>query len=442
MLYRIESRVSSQFARAAEDLGFGALAHDLFIELDPDGSGNISYYELMDHLRKTTNKRVEGVSRTAKRFLAGVAFSVSDLPDTVNPDLWNLTAGDPDQLREQICTVLAFHPTVRVVTLYALMSLDGSVQITRGNLRDALVRIGYKGADERSFLDELFRDIDSDHSGFLGIHDLNAWITRRVKRSDATKQLKLLRKPVDGCVPVALGLNAVQYPCPLKEVEWNVPALRTALQLMLIHAQLAPLDLLREWDKDESGSFSKQEFVRMMKRIVGNEDLWDDELRDVALAAFKEVSRGDTRIDVVEFEVWLNVGWLSLKRDFTGQPIQPVQSPACSPPHATPHAACPSTSGPPSTIASRRRSPRRLRRPSSAASSTTSSLYDLGASRGYAGRVYEEAPRREPKAPRRRRSGNVHAILLAPPPPQLTTSLSMGELSHAHRTNAALSAPC
>ena len=48
------------------------------------------------------------------------------------------------------------------------------------------------------------------------------------------------------------------------------------------------------------GSFSKQEFLVMLKKIVRDVDLWDSELRDVCHLAHKEVSGGDSRIDVVE----------------------------------------------------------------------------------------------------------------------------------------------
>ena len=38
---------SREFAQAAEDMGFGPLAHELFVELDPDGSGKVSHDEMV-----------------------------------------------------------------------------------------------------------------------------------------------------------------------------------------------------------------------------------------------------------------------------------------------------------------------------------------------------------------------------------------------------------
>ena len=62
---------AAEFALAVEDLGFTAtFAHDLFVELDDDNSGAVSYAELTQTLRE----RARSVSDGTKKFLTTLAF--------------------------------------------------------------------------------------------------------------------------------------------------------------------------------------------------------------------------------------------------------------------------------------------------------------------------------------------------------------------------------
>jgi len=123
-----------------------------------------------------------------------------------------------------------------------------------------------------------------------------------MKRAQKSKDLTFaLRDPTDP---------------PLTELPWEadgVHCLQLELQKVLIRAELCPLDLLRGYDSDGGGTFTRKEFVVMMKRIVNDDDLWDEVLRDVVKSAFQTISGGDKSIDIVEFERFLNKGWLQLK---------------------------------------------------------------------------------------------------------------------------------
>ena len=59
---------AAEFQHAAEDLGFGAISHDLFAELDPSGSGTVDGSELLSALK------LRGASREAKRFILGLSY--------------------------------------------------------------------------------------------------------------------------------------------------------------------------------------------------------------------------------------------------------------------------------------------------------------------------------------------------------------------------------
>ena len=417
-----------EFARAAEDLGFGAVGHDIFVELDPDESGTVSYSELIGFLKGSgASERVKSVSSEAKRFLTGVAYSVTDVGDAPDPLTWGLVAKDSNELRDELKAIMSKFPQVRVTTLFSIMTNGSSNPISRQGLPNALSRIGHCGGEEH-FYETLYAEIDLDKSGMFGLDDMTTWINNVEGVTSTALKLKLPRTANTGLLQTPIGMNAVPYPCPLNDVEWDVAALQKALQLMLIKAGISPLNLLRAWDKDDSGAFSKKEFLVMIKKMVNDPELWDDELRDVSQSAFQKVSAGDSSIDFTEFEQWLNQGWMKLKRQVKGIAELPAPAPAPAPaPDAFPMPTLP----PPSSTAKRR--------PQSAASSAGGStlsrattLYDLGSCRGYSGSVYDE--RKPLEMPRQKRKpGRALIMLLPPPSPALATSLSVGDLSHAVR---------
>ena len=301
-----------EFALAAEDLGFGPIAHDIFLELDPDESGNITHGELISFVKNAARARMPGVSNSAKNFLVGLAYEAS-APPRVLVDAAPWTVKSSSECREKIIEIVATHD-LRVYDIFRIMMMDENTEHLSGFAKFILgmERIGYAGKD-KALLEQIFREIDADGSGSFGMHDLHMWIHNRAAKSRKQKarKLVLLRKQIPGIRYVTIG--GAQYPCPLRQVIWDVQSLRKALQVMLIHGSMAPLDMLRAWDSDGSGSFSKQEFLHMLKKIVHDADLWDEELRDVACRSFKEAAKGDNAIDVVEYEQWLNTGWLQMK---------------------------------------------------------------------------------------------------------------------------------
>ena len=116
----------------------------------------------------------------------------------------------------------------------------------------------------------------------------------------------------------------VAYPCALSKVKWDAKSLRTALQIMLIDSCISPIDLMNAYDQDGSHSFSKKETLVMLKKIVNDNNLWDDGgMRELCHEVFKKAggNSGDRAIDATEFEVWLNVGWLQTMRALRGEAL-------------------------------------------------------------------------------------------------------------------------
>ena len=62
-----------EFYRLAEDLGFAELAHELFVEIDRDGSGSVTYLEVADP-RYLTRRKPKPASFAMRKFLTALAF--------------------------------------------------------------------------------------------------------------------------------------------------------------------------------------------------------------------------------------------------------------------------------------------------------------------------------------------------------------------------------
>ena len=230
--------------------------------------------------------------------------------------------------------------SARVSDLYFLLTNGHKSDLTKTELLMGMYRIGFEGDQDLIF--RLFADCDTDQSGIIGIDELYAFMNGRHTNTTRARELTFQR----------LGDDVDS----LYELEWSGTVLRGQLQRLLMHFGFVPLDLLRAWDKSGDGKFTGKEFKVMMKKILGNEKLWDEQVRDVVVQAFQTISgglatsplhhfaqsptypdtcitllkhcaliaialtdsraamhAGDKEIDVVEFERWLNKGWLERK---------------------------------------------------------------------------------------------------------------------------------
>ena len=51
----------------------------------------------------------------------------------------------------------------------------------------------------------------------------------------------------------------------------------------------------------------------MLKKIVNDNELWDQTLREVVTQAFTKVSKGDKSMNVIEFDQWILKGWMRMQ---------------------------------------------------------------------------------------------------------------------------------
>ena len=291
---------ASEFATACEDIGFGELANDMFIEFDPDNSGTVNHGEILAQIHRNQ------VSRDAKRFITEIAFDADREETDLDTSDWKLNAENKEQLRSEIQYLLREHdPPGRVPDLFRKMC-PNSDTMGREQFNKGMANIGFPDGNDW-LLDAAFKQIDLNGDGEFNQKELRDWINGVEIRKALAKQMTLRSRP---------GAAKVNF----IELDWNPALLREQLQLSLIHAGLAPLDLLRAWDRDGegkksgAGEFSRHEVLVMMKAFTRDLELWDAEVRDVVIETFTRLSGSDNLIDIEEFQKFLQGGWKVAKK--------------------------------------------------------------------------------------------------------------------------------
>ena len=195
--------------------GFGELAHDIFMELDGDESGSVSYSELMSLLRS----REHLVSQPCKKFLTELAFSGgrssepnpreperhdppaedslthragSGMLSTIAPN-WHVKAVDEDGLRRELNARLQ-EAGAKTSDLYRFMtSRKGkTVSLTLKEFTLALKAVGWSGSAEA--LADVFLAMDGDRSGVIGVGELNEWLHGRLSRRQRAKLVEKFKR--------------------------------------------------------------------------------------------------------------------------------------------------------------------------------------------------------------------------------------------------------
>lgn len=179
---------------------------------------------------------------------------------------------------------------------------------------ETLQKLGHMA--EVDVLRDIFSVICTDGDGTLGIAELFRWMTgvRRGGSSEQAGSSTITAKEV------TLRLRRSDEEVPLDEMSWTPDALRRELQYALLRNGLTPLELVSAYDKDGDRSFGKREFLRMMKLIVDDMDLWDGALRLTVQETFSRVGGSDQNIDLNEFQEWLSKGWQDRKDEPGAQP--------------------------------------------------------------------------------------------------------------------------
>jgi Ca2+-binding EF-hand superfamily protein len=286
-----------EFTLAIESMGFQTcFAQDLFCEMDTDHSGSITYDEFH---RQLSQIKLTG---SAQRFVANFTFrgahvrahaermgkdprrlsassSVAVLAgQTIDFGTWDVTADDEPGLRASLLHHLA-SSKLEPSTLFELLATASEVtseadavagagpnarpaagppvpprsHLTEDIFINGLQRLGYRG--DRALLSRIFADgIEKAKPDVASAHELQEWLNGVTGRRRIGRELHLL--------------HGLPETARLEDLEWTVNGLRNALVAMLQRHELAPLDLLRLWDKNRDADLSSHEFLVMIKALV------------------------------------------------------------------------------------------------------------------------------------------------------------------------------
>lgn len=220
------------------------IAHDLFLELDKDESGTVCYAEVV----KMIEGRNLSCGKKCKQFLASVAFERSygsEKIQEIDTSSWDLKVDTEEQLRRKLQQHL-LQSSTRISDLFSLLSCHHTLVLTKSVFVSRFNAIGVSAPD--SMLEQLFVAMDRDNSAFVGLEEIYKWMNGSMMRAQKSRELTFdHRDPLDP---------------PLRSIDWEQGGperLRKELQRLLIRTELCPIDLLRGYDRDGSGTFKRSE---------------------------------------------------------------------------------------------------------------------------------------------------------------------------------------
>jgi Ca2+-binding EF-hand superfamily protein len=287
-----------EFGKLCADMGFGAVSHELFRQLDQDQSGAIVYTELLDWVQDAKD------SAFSKQLLTSLAWSCDEAKKVDKQKMdtsgWVLRGQSAKEIRDELRGFLSSSGK-QVADLLMLFNEEGGsakLLIDESKFHVTLRRLGYKGLPQ--VLDECFAALDADGSGSVGFDELFEFV-------------RGYRHSLDPRSKVVNGLR-FRPPHPatsLVEVQWDVEALRMMIRDTLARAKLGASDVMKAWDKSGDLALNRSEWVSNVRALFRTSEarLWEDEVLAVVSQSFQEVQYGgdvrSTEISIQELERWL-----------------------------------------------------------------------------------------------------------------------------------------
>lgn len=297
-----------EFARACEDVGYGDIAYDIFIEFDPRNKGTVCAGEVLERIKAGR------ISRNAKRFVTELAFDADRQGIAINSSQWDLDVECKEALSARLLYHMREHdPPARVSDLFRALA-DERETLSKEEFATALTHLGLPPSS-RWIAEAAFKQMDVNGTLFCGESELTAWINGVEIRKAKASRLTFSSESTN-----------------MKELEWSPVILREQLQRALIDANLTPLDMLRALQaakygpsaddvrarslphKEHKGLLSKRQILVFMKKLVDDVPLWDEVVRDVVEETFLALSAGEKIVDVGEVQKFLFGGWMDVKR--------------------------------------------------------------------------------------------------------------------------------
>jgi Ca2+-binding EF-hand superfamily protein len=254
---------------------------------------------------------------------------------------WCLDASDGDLLGEQLRAGLARADASVVEVLgtfnrsKAGESVDGCDVDVKEFVSTMRKRLAYAGSSDA--LKEVFRRLDLDESGTIGLPELFSFVLGRANHVSTRKSgevanprgrvLDLLRaawieRREELLYPHEKKVLADEDDSDEEEGErrkdWALERLRAVTSVLLQHAGLSSVDLMNACDRDRSHEVSRKEWLHVFKRIFtglkhehdrDELDLWDLCQRRSVKGVFDRCAGKDNVVQSKDLDSWLAKGF-------------------------------------------------------------------------------------------------------------------------------------
>ena len=299
---------ATEFTSVCHDLGFGLMANQIFSSVDKDGSGTISYKELLQSFATAPPN-----DNNTKIVLTSLMTTFNDAKKEhqdrplIDTSSWKIRGLDVTSTRAELQALLrkSGETTADLMRVFDKDGRDDGGPIHL-NIDDAEFRfamrekLGFRGKNE--VLSEIFMALDENDNGQVGFHEIYEFI--RGKRHSLDPRG---RPDFEIELPLPVGVAS------LDDLYWDTDVLRTLIDEALQRCQAGAADLFRAWNGRRGLTRDQWEFkVQKSCLRTANVDLWVNELQPVISKAFDVVNdlvtggNVNPRISVIHLERWLD----------------------------------------------------------------------------------------------------------------------------------------
>ena len=275
-----------EFARAAEDVGFGAVANEIFEGLENKSTRTVSYRGLV----KALSEKVPSDTNT-KEMLSALVWtydkqSNEDAAIGINTSKWVISGRDVESVQAEL-RELFNQSEAHVIDLVKLFDQDAAstmfMQIDDMEFQNTMrTRLGDNGSTQ--VLEEGFASLDTNGDGFIGFDELFEFVRGRRHSLDERTRKVLQPKAIE--TPEGVTLD---------QIVWDEEVLQFLIRHTLEKHHTGPADLLRVWAGRAAGA-KKGLGIHLLSDSVhsyffgkSDLDLWEHEVKTVVKDAFKNM---------------------------------------------------------------------------------------------------------------------------------------------------------
>ena len=280
-----------EFTQAVEDMGFGEWAKELFAQLPQLPDRTVNYVTIIEGVKQMR------FSKSMQDFFLAMAWDGRRKLDIVIDDTQHpFTGSTAEDVRHSLLSLLERND-LRLSDVFREMDDDGSNLVAFDEFKRAFEEELRFVGDGR-VLHEIFNRLDGDGSGMVGFSELQAWA--RGRKTRVALQRERIRN-------VSLADRVVE-----EEDAWDEERLRMELKRVLESGGVSATEMVRTWSDDGNNVLSKSEFLKHLKKLVGDAALWYSEVRGAAMDAFESIDMmgaagtDDGNLDIIEVCQWLD----------------------------------------------------------------------------------------------------------------------------------------